>query len=96
MTQSQAQVATERAERYAKQLAEHLGRRNAPVVQADGVRLILAAGSCLMTPGPEHLLLTATAPDEAALATVQEVVSRHLERMGRRDELAVTWVRSDG
>jgi hypothetical protein len=93
MLTSRAQVATDRSDRYAKQLADHLGRRNDPVAEPDGVRLVFSRGSCLLTPGPDQLLLTATAPDEDALSTVEEVVSRHLERIGRRDELMVAWLR---
>jgi hypothetical protein len=93
MLTSRAQVATDRPDRYAKQLADHLGRRNAPVVEPGGVRLVFSRGSCLLAPGPEHLLLTATAADEDALSTVEEVVSRHLERIGHRDELVVAWLR---
>lgn len=94
MAEARARVVTDRAERYAKQLAEHLGRRNAPVVEPDGVRLVLTSGSCLLVPGADHLLLVATAADDDALSAVEDVVTRHLERMGRRDELAVAWVRS--
>lgn len=94
MAESRARVQTDRADRYAKQLAEHLGRRSAPVAEPEGVRLVLTSGSCLMVPEADHLLLIASAADADALGAVEEVVSRHLERMGRRDELAVAWVRS--
>jgi hypothetical protein len=93
MPTSRAQIATERPDRYAKQLADHLGRRNAPVAEPDGVRLVFSRGSCLLSPRPGHLLLTATAAEEDALSTVEEVVSRHLERIGRRDALEVGWAR---
>lgn len=93
MPTSRAQVTTGRPERYARQLAEHLGRRNAPVTEPGGVRLVFARGSCLMTPGTDHLLLTATAADGESLAAVEELVARHLVRIGRRDALAVEWVR---
>jgi uncharacterized protein len=96
MPTSRAQVVTDRPDRYAKQLTEHLGRRNAPVAEPDGVRLVFARGSCLMAPGSGHLLLTASAEDDDGLSAVEELVARHLERIGRRDALAVGWVREQG
>jgi hypothetical protein len=91
-----ALVATDRPDRYAKQLAEHLGRRNAPVTEPGGTRLIFTAGSCLLSADADGLLLIAEAEDDAGLDAVQQVVSRHLERMGRRDELLVQWARTAG
>ena len=96
MPTSRAQVATDRPERYAKQLSEHLGRRSAPVIEPDGVRLTFARGTCLMTPVAAHLLLTATAADSESLAAVEDLVARHLVRIGRRDELTVEWARDEG
>jgi uncharacterized protein len=58
MLTSHAQVATDRSDRYAKQLADHLGRRNDPVTGPDGVRLVFSRGSCLLTPGPDQLPVT--------------------------------------
>lgn len=92
MPTSCARVVTGRPDRYAKQLAEHLGRRNTPVTGPDGIRLVFALGTCLMTAGPGHLLLTASADGDEDLRTVEELVTRHLVRIGRRDALAVEWV----
>ncbi len=96
MPSSRAHVATDRPERYVKQLSEHLGRRNAPVTEPGGVRLIFALGNCLMTSRPGELLLAACADSDESLAAVEDLVARHLVRIGRRDELAVEWVREEG
>jgi hypothetical protein len=88
---SRASVATESPERYAKQLLSHLGRRRDPVAEGDGHRLMFDVGSCLVTPEPDTLVLVATADNQEALATVKDVVGRHLERFGQRNELVVTW-----
>jgi hypothetical protein len=93
MPTSRARVATERPDRYAKQLADHLGQRIAPVVEPGGVLLVFSRGSCVLVPAPNYLLLTASAADDGALGAVEEVVSRHLERIGQRDALAVGWAR---
>jgi uncharacterized protein len=44
--------------------------------------------------GDGVLTLTAEGPDEEGVARVEDVLGRHLERFGQRNELTVTWVRS--
>ena len=86
-------VATDTPDRYAKQLASHLGRRSEIREEADGIRIVLTAGECLLRSKPGVLELHATAPDEESLNVVEDVVGRHLERFGLRNELQVTWSR---
>jgi uncharacterized protein len=89
-----AAVPTDAAERYAKQLLSHLGRKNA-VEPVDGVldawRLVFAYGIGTIRSEGNRLVLEATAPDEESLARVQDVLGRHLERFGTRRELVVRW-----
>lgn len=89
---STARVATDAAPRYAKQLASHLGRKAEVREEPGGIRLILGGGECLLQPGDDVLTMTATAPDAEALGVVTDVVGRHLERFGQRNELVVEWV----
>lgn len=91
MPTSVAVVATTAPARYAKQLASHLGRRSVVEDLPDGHRIRLTVGAADVQVRPDHLLLTATADDDDALAVVQDVVGRHLERFGQRAELVVTW-----
>ncbi|MBI1379210.1 MAG: DUF2218 domain-containing protein [Frankiales bacterium] len=88
-----ALVATGSPERYARQLASHLGRKAEVHEEADGVRLLLAGGECLLSPASAALELRATAADAETLDRVTQVVGAHLERFGRRHELEVTWQR---
>ena len=88
-----ASVATDAPARYAKQLASHLGRRASVVEEEAGTRILLPVGSCLLTPAEGSLELRADAADEEGLAVVTDVVGRHLERFGQRNELTVTWTR---
>jgi uncharacterized protein len=88
-----ASVATPAAERYAKQLASHLGRRAEVHEEPGGVRLVLGGGDCLLVATDNSLELTAEAGTEAELGRVTDVVGSHLERFGQRTELAVTWTR---
>ena len=88
-----ADVATATPDRYAKQLASHLGRKAEVREEDGGTRIVLPVGDCLLTSGDGVLRLAATAEDDAGLDVVTDVVGRHLERFGQRNELVVTWVR---
>ena len=98
MFTSTAVVATDAAARYAKQLLAHLGRKaGVEPVEGDpdaGV-LHLSAGTGVVRPRADHLLLEASAADADSLAAVEDVLGRHLERFGARRELTVTWRRAD-
>ena len=99
MTSSTAVVPTDAAVRYAKQLLAHLGRKNlVEVVEGapDGGRLVFAYGIGTVRPEDGRLVLEAAADDEEALARVQDVLARHLERFGARRELAVRWSTDEG
>ena len=92
-----ATVATQRAPRYGKQLVSHLGRKS--VGSWDEAA---EAGTLAMGDGAAHVSLTSTPAalvievqaDDAAIATYEDVVGRHLERFGEKDELEVEWMRA--
>jgi uncharacterized protein len=88
-----ASVATATPERYAKQLASHLGRRSEIREEADGIRIVLTVGSCLVRADGDTLELVATAAGPDELDVVTGVVGSHLERFGQRNELSVAWQR---
>ena len=89
-----ATVATATPERYAKQLASHLGRRCEIREETDGIRIVLAdTGDCLLTSRDGALDLSATAHGPEELDRVMHVVGSHLERFGQRNELQVSWNR---
>jgi hypothetical protein len=91
---STAAVPTDAAERYAKQLLSHLGRKN-PVEPVDGVhdawRLVFAYGIGTIRSEADRIVLEAAASDEESIARVKDVLGRHLERFGARRELVVRW-----
>ena len=94
MPTSIAAVPTDAAERYAKQLLAHLGRKNVvePVQGSpEAGRLIFAYGMGTVRPEQGRLVLEATASDDESLARVKDVLGRHLERFGARRELVVHW-----
>lgn len=57
---SSAEVSTDAADRYTKQLASHLGRKAEVRTEPEGERIVLGPGSCLLVPGPSSLELLAT------------------------------------
>jgi uncharacterized protein len=89
-----AVVATAAPERYAKQLASHLGRRAEVREEGADIRIVLTDGSCVLRSRPGGLELHAAADSSDALERVMDVVGRHLERFGQRNELHVDWARA--
>jgi hypothetical protein len=88
-----AVVATEAPARYAKQLASHLGQRAEIRAEADGTRIVIGDASCLLQSRPGSLEMAAVGDDTESLERVMDVVGRHLERFGKRNELHVEWTR---
>ena len=91
---SRADVVTATPARYAKQLVSHLGRR--VEWTTDGVTSTATWGTAVgqVVVGDGVLTLLASGPDAEAVARVENVLARHLERFGQRHELIVTWVRT--
>lgn len=93
---AEADVSTRVPERYARQLAAHLGRKAEVVpVSGGGTDVVLPWGRCRLVTDQEAdvLQLRAAAATESDLVKVTGVVGGHLERFGRRDGLTVTWRR---
>jgi len=88
---SRAEVATENPGRYAKQLVAHLGRRVEFTTDGDTSTAPIGTGTGTVVAGNDMLTLHAQAPDEAGLLQIQDVLGRHLERFGQRNELIDTW-----
>ncbi|MEY9926496.1 hypothetical protein ABH926_001118 [Catenulispora sp. GP43] len=93
MIESVANVATDRPERYLKQLVSHLGNTIDAEQSEDGHTgtLIFSSGACELSAEPGTLRLTARAQDAERLAAVEDVVARHLVRFGEKDALVVRW-----
>jgi hypothetical protein len=93
---ARADVRTDAPERYAKQLVEHLGHRVSFTTEGATSTAAIAGGTGSVEVGDGVLTLRAEADDPAALAQVQDVLGRHLERFGRRAELTVVWTTPAG
>ena len=93
---SYAEVDVARADDRVRQLAADLARRGDvdEVVEEAGWTVVrLAAGSCSMTGTGDTLVLDATAPDDATLAVVRDIVGDSLARLAAAEPLRVDWER---
>lgn len=93
---SSATVETEAGARYRRQLASHLGRKNAVEERDEAIiRLTFTYGRCDMSveSGTGRLLLEAEAGTEDDLEHVQRVIASHLTRFSVARPLEVRWGR---
>ena len=91
---ARAEVATDRPERWIKQLVSHLGRRLEGTVDPQtGVGVLHGPEfEATLTPAGPGLLLAATAEDADGLERITSVVGSHLERFAAgTEELTVHW-----
>jgi uncharacterized protein len=91
---SRADVVTATPERYAKQLVSHLGRRVEWITDGATSTATWGTATGQVVVGDGVLTLIASGPDAEAVAHVENVLGRHLERFGQRNELTVTWIRT--
>ncbi|MFC4784549.1 DUF2218 domain-containing protein [Nocardioides sp. MAHUQ-72] len=92
MTTVNGSMATERPERYAKQLVNHWSERG-PVSTEDGatVQRWNTGQVLVLTPVDGALEVELSVPDGDDAARFAQVVKDHLERFGQREELNVVW-----
>jgi hypothetical protein len=96
MITTTAHIQTPLAVRYLTQLCKHFEHK-IPVTHGDGVGSIaFSSGVCTLAADTETLSLTATAADDASLAQLADVVSRHLVRFAFREPLSVEWAKPVG
>jgi uncharacterized protein len=88
---ARAAVPTEAPARYARQLLSHLGRRTPWMTDGGASTAEIAGRTGRVVIGDGVLTLVAEASDAETLGRVQHVLGSHLERLGRRGELTVTW-----
>lgn len=68
--------------------------KNVEWTDTDGI-LTLSIGRCILHAGADTLTVRVEAADEQGLQQIQELVSRDLERFGKRRHLIVTWSRPE-
>lgn len=90
---SRAEVPTDRPERWAKQLVSHLSNRLEPREVPNGHAFDIGDGEGRVLAEPGRVVLTAVADDEETLGRIEDVLGRHLERFGEKEDLTVDWRR---
>jgi len=85
-------MATDRPERYAKQLASHWAKRG-PATEEDGATVLRweTGQVIVMRPAEGALEVEVSVPNDADADRFAQVVKDHLERFGQRDELDLVW-----
>ena len=85
-------MATDRPERYAKQLAGHWARKGS-ADEVDGTTVIRFETGQVVTlvPSGDVLDIEAAVPDDADADRFAQVVADHLERFAQRETLEVVW-----
>lgn len=102
---STARVRTDRPGRYGKQLASHFGKRiktDWDAYNARGELIFPAEEGTDLPPttcdmiASDNVLMLSLAGTPEDVERYERVVAVHLIRFGTRDELDVSWSRSDG
>lgn len=95
MLRSEARVATTMPRRYLGQLCKHFQHKVPVTLQELQGRIEFPTGTCELDAATTFtLILRVSAGDAACLASLEDVVARHLKRFAFRDELEVEWTRT--
>ena len=84
-------VATPNASRYLQQLCKHFAHKLQVTFDPHAGRITFSIGTCDLTAGAGELRLSLVAPDDEAMARLQDVVARHLVRFAFREGLSISW-----
>ncbi len=91
---SRADIRTARARNYLIQLCRHFGHRIEATHSDNRGRIVFGAGVCdLNAEDPDILRAEMSARGEAELATLEDVIERHLKRFAFKEDLSVQWIR---
>jgi hypothetical protein len=88
-----ASIETPNAKRYLGQFCKHFAHK-LPVRQAEtneSGEVTFGAGACALAANETTLTLSVSGADEAQLATLKDVVERHLLRFAFREDVALSW-----
>lgn len=85
-------MATDRPQRYAKQLAGHWSEKATVAVDRDSTTLVMEGGQTVILRAAQGCLeIEASVPEGGDLERWSRVVADHLQRFGQRDELTIVW-----
>ena len=84
-------VATDKPVAYMRQLCKHFGHKVDTSFGDDSGYIQFDFGRCELHADDGALTLDVSAVDAESHERMERVIGSHLERFGRRDELAVAW-----
>ena len=91
---SQARVQTPKARNYLIQLCKHFAHKIPATFVDNRGRIEFDGGVCELDAGDENALVLAVSTTGAdKLATLEDVIDRHLKRFAFTEELSVAWIR---
>jgi hypothetical protein len=91
-----AEVPTERASAYLKQLCKHFRHRHSVTFSDSVGTMTFPFGVCRLHAHDGRLVLVGETADPEKIDYLERVIGGHLERFGRRDALDVSWRRVTG
>jgi uncharacterized protein len=94
MRTSQARLATPLARRYLTALCSHFTRKITVEYTEEHGLARFAQGECELSLDGDVLVLNCRAPDENALASIENVLSLHMKLFTRRDPVTLSWQRT--
>lgn len=92
MLQSSAKLTIDRPERYAKQLASHIGHK-AEVTTVDGVHRVKFGfgGTGTISTTSDAVLLSGEAENEDGIRIIKDVLGRHLLKFAKLEDQVLDW-----
>jgi len=91
---SEARLETTVPRRYLSQLCKHFQHKLEVTLAEQTGRIAFPAGVCDLRADTDLLILRAEAETEETLRTVEDVISRHLQRFAFREAPELTWARA--
>lgn len=93
---SEVRVATTTPSRYLTQLCKHFQHKLPVTLDERHGRIAFPAGLCELDAASDAgaLVMRVLAADETGLATLEDVVARHLERFAFREAPEIRWMRT--
>lgn len=92
--QTKAKVTTTSGQAYLRKLCRHFARRVPATLTGDQGIVDFPFGRCRIDATPGHLQVVIDIDDGKEVASAEPVVTDHLLRMARGEDLLVQWQRS--
>jgi hypothetical protein len=86
-----AEVPTPNAGRYLQQLCKHFQHKRPVSFDPRSGRIEFPIGDCRLTASEGMLNISLSAPDEAQMTQLQEVIASHLVRFAFREPPKIEW-----